>query len=148
MQTPFCDVDSKHDGLTAPRAYQCSLVCSTTRQWLSAFSGHVHKSATTHADDLVSTWLQGIYTDLLLMLSEMAEALDSIATPESEKKCRCLNCALLKNSCTQGKTPHISFSWKASQSKLILNFSPDVTGEQIGKTVNWKTRNKIAMICP
>ena len=103
MPTPHCDANLMDDGLAAQRAYRCSLVLFTTRLRSSAFSKHVHKSDKTLADVTVSTWIYGAYTELLLMLLEMAAASHNAATVESERMFRWVKSGLLKESLTPSR---------------------------------------------
>ena len=76
------------------------------------------------------------------MLSEIAAASDSIATPVSEKNLRWLRTGSLTKSWTHSRTLRTTSSLIATRSKLTVNLSPDVTGPRMASAGNWKTWNK------
>ena len=77
----------------------------------------------------VFTWLHRAYMEVLVMLSETAAALNSIATPECEDKLRWVKCGLLTESCKQSRTPRTSYSSLSTRSKSVMKISPDVIGQ-------------------
>ena len=136
MRTPYCEDDSPDDGRTAPRAYHCSLVSLTTRRRSGAFSKLVFRSAMIRPDNSLSTLDYGAEKELLVMLSEIAAASDSTATPVSEKKLRWLEEGSLTKSLTHSRTPRATPSLIATRCKLTIDLSPDVTGPPMASAVN------------
>ena len=142
MRTPYWEDDSPDDGRTAPRAYHCSLVSLSTRRRSIAFSKHVFSSAMIWTDDPLSTFDHGAWSELLVMLSEIAAASHSIATPVSEKKLHCVKTGSLTKSWTHNRTPPTTSSFITTRSKFTVNLSPDVTSPRMTSAVDWKTWNK------
>ena len=73
------------------------------------------------------------------MLSQIAADSVNIVTPESKKKLRWVKCGLLTKSCTQSRAPRTSSSLIMTRARLMMNFSPEVTGPRTSRTVSWKT---------
>ena len=128
MWTPYFEEGTSDDSSTAPSAYYCSLVSLMTLRQSTAFSKHVFRSALIYPDDSLSNSDHRAYTELLLMLSEMAAASESIVTPVSEKKLRWVKQDLSRNSGhTTGHRallspwfpPDSGWSWSSPQIKLV-----------------------------
>ena len=79
------------------------------------------------------------------MLLEIAAASESISTPVSEKKLRCVKTGSLTNSWTHSNTPRTVISGMATRSKLTVNFSPEGNGPRRARAVIWKTWNDTRM---
>ena len=62
--------------------------------------------------------------------------------PESEKKFLCVKCGLLTKSCTPSRAPRTSSSQIITQSRLMMNLSPEVTGSRTIRAVSWNTWEK------
>ena len=78
------------------------------------------------------------------MVSQIAADSAIIVTPESEKKFRWVKCGLLTKFCTQSRAPPTSSLCIMTRSRLMPNFSPEVTGPHTIKAVSWKTyKNKM-----
>ena len=135
IRTPYCEDDSTDDGRTAPKRYPCSLVSLTTRRRSSAFSKHVFRSEIIRADDSLST-ADHVTRELLVMLSEIAAASDSISIPVSEKKLHCVKTGSLTKSWTHCNTLRTMSSRMATRSKFTVNFSPETNGPRRARAVN------------
>ena len=137
--TPDRDAKSSDDGLMPSTAYYCSCESVTALRLSTAWFLQAQTSATTCERDSVSTWLHGSKTVLIVMVSEIATDSANIVTPESGKNFHCVKCGLLTKSCTQSRAPRTSSSQIITRSRLMTNFSPEVTGPRTMRAVSWKT---------
>ena len=80
---------------------------------------------------------------LLVMLLQIAADSVHIATPESEKKSCWVKCGLITKYYTQSRAPRTSSSQIIARSRLMMNFSKEVTGPPTIRAVCWNTfKNK------
>ena len=76
------------------------------------------------------------------MLSQIAVNSANIAIPESEKEYFWVKCGLLKKSCRQIRAPCTSISAIITSSRLMMNFSLEVTGPRTMRDFSWNTWEK------
>ena len=136
------DAESSEDGLMPPSACHCSCESLTALRRSTVRFTQAQSSATTCEQDAVSTWLQSSKTSLLVMLSQIAESSANRAIPDSKKKFLWVKCGLLKKSCTQNIAPGTSSSAINAHSRLMMNFSTEVTGPRTMRAVSWSTWKK------
>ena len=141
--TPDRDAESSEDVLMAPTVFHCSCESLTTLCRSTAWLTQAQTSANTCERDVVSACLHGSKTAVLVMLSQIAADSANIVTPEFEKKFRWVKCGLLTKSCTQSRAPRTSSSRIMTRSRLMTNFSPEVTGPRTIRAVSWKTYKKM-----
>ena len=113
----------------------------TTRRQSGTFPRHVFKPATTWPDDWLSIWDHGAKTQLPVLLTAIAAASNSNVTPDSEKK-RCVKCGFRTKSWTQNRRPRTSSTLIATQSRIITDLSPNVTGPRLATASSWNAWNK------
>ena len=140
--TPERDAESSEDGLMPPTAYHCSCESLTALRRSTARVKQAQISATTCERHAVSTWLQDSIPALLVMLSQIAADSANIAITELEKKVLCMKCGLLKNTCRQNTAPGTSSLAVITRSRLMMNFSSEVTGLRTKRAVSWNTWKK------
>ena len=93
--TPYRDAECSADGLIPPTAYHCSCESLTAIRRSTAWFTHTQTSASTFGRDVVSKWLQGSITALLVILSQIAADSVNIAMPESKKSFLRVKCEIL-----------------------------------------------------
>ena len=140
--TTMRDPESSEDGLTPSTAYHYSCESLTTILQSTARLKRAETPATIWEPDGAITWLQDSYTALVVKLLEVAADSVNIATPESEKKFLWVNCGLLTKTFTLSRAPRISSWGTITRSRLITNFSPEVTDPQTMGAVSYNNCNK------
>ena len=110
---------------------------------LTALSRQVCRSETNRSDVVVSTWLYGAFTELLVKMSEVDAASDNIKSPELETIFHWLKWGLLKTFCTQSKAPCTSSSAMATRSNVTAKFSLWITGPRTTSDFNCNTCNTL-----
>ena len=140
--TPDRDAKSSEDGLMPTTAYHCYCEYLTALRRSTARLTQAQTAATSYEQDAVSTWLQGSKTALPVTLSEITAGSANIAIPESEKKFHWVKCEPLTKSCTQSRAPRNSSSGIITRYRLMMNFSPEVTGPRKMRVVSWNTWRK------
>ena len=141
----FC----RHWYFTPGSATWChhSLVAFAVRRWRLSCSPQARKAAVIWTEAVVSTWLQGAYTVLVVKLWAMAADSDNLEPWNSRlrKKFFFVNCGLFTKSCTQSKIRRIFLSGMTTQPKIIKNFPREVTGLQTICVFSWNTSSKSRM---